>query len=84
MSFTNSKLELSVINPDTGSAQEEIEIEFDNDPLDIGFNARYLAEILGNAEGDTVEIKLNDPGSPTLFGAPGDPSMGFVLMPMRV
>jgi hypothetical protein len=60
-------LTLSVTNPDSGSATEEIEVDYEASPLDIGFNARYLLDIAGQLEGDTALFKLADPGSPTLI-----------------
>ncbi len=45
LSLSNGKLMLSVTNPDSGSATEEIEVEYGSEPLDIGFNSRYLLDI---------------------------------------
>ena len=64
LSIADSKMTLSVNNPDSGSASEEIEVDYDSAPIDIGFNARYLLDILGQLAGDTALIKLADPGSP--------------------
>ena len=75
---------LSVNNPDSGSASEEIEVDYDNDPIDIGFNARYLLDILGQLSGDTALIKLADPGSPTLIQDRDGANALYVLMPLRV
>lgn len=84
LSFKAGKLALEVVNPDCGSATEEIEIEYGAEPIDIGFNSRYLMDICANIGGDEVNIKLGDPGSPTLFLPAGDVSSLYVLMPMRV
>ena len=62
LSLTGGKLTLSVTNPDSGSATEEIEVEYDADPLDIGFNSRYLLDIASQIEGETAVLKLADPG----------------------
>lgn len=83
VSLSAGKVVLSVINPDSGSATEELEAEFDADGLDIGFNSSYLKDILAQVEGETVSVKLADPGSPTLFGGSDEGSL-YVLMPMRV
>ena len=77
------KIVLNVTNPDSGSATEEMEAEFDAPDLDIGFNSSYLRDILGQVDGDVVTVKLADPGSPTLFSGADDGSL-YVLMPMRV
>ena len=53
---------LSVTNPDSGSATEEIEVEYAADPLDIGFNSRYLLDIAAQIEGEVAVLKLADPG----------------------
>ena len=66
LSITDGKLTLSVNNPDSGSASEELPVEYGFDPLEIGFNARYLLDISGQLEGGTAEFQLADPGSPTM------------------
>ena len=52
LSITGGKLVLSVTNPDSGSATEELEVEYEADPLDIGFNSRYLLDIAAQIEGE--------------------------------
>jgi DNA polymerase-3 subunit beta len=84
LSLTSGKLTLSVTNPDSGSATEELEVEYDADPLDIGFNSRYLLDITGQLEGEKAELKLADPGSPTLLRDQDTTGALYVLMPMRV
>jgi DNA polymerase-3 subunit beta len=84
LSLANSKLTLSVTNPDSGSATEEIEVEYESDPLDIGFNSRYLLDIASQIEGETALLKLSDPGSPTLIQDKEAKGALYVLMPMRV
>jgi DNA polymerase III subunit beta len=84
LSIADGKMTLSVNNPDSGSASEEIEVDYDSAPIDIGFNARYLLDILGQLSGDTALIKLADPGSPTLIQARDGASALYVLMPLRV
>jgi DNA polymerase III subunit beta len=84
LSITDGKLTLSVNNPDSGSATEELPVEYGFDALEIGFNARYLLDISGQLEGDTAEFQLADPGSPTMVRDRTDASALYVLMPMRV
>ena len=62
-----ARLLLSVTNPDSGSATEELEVDYDGDPLDIGFNSRYLLDIAAQIDGEKAVLKLADPGSPTLI-----------------
>ncbi|MEL6423162.1 MAG: DNA polymerase III subunit beta, partial [Pseudomonadota bacterium] len=84
LSLDAGKLNLSVFNPDGGSAQEELEIDYEADALDIGFNARYLLDIAQQLESDTARFHLADPGSPTTVRDAADESALYVLMPMRV
>jgi DNA polymerase-3 subunit beta len=84
LSLTTGKLTLSVTNPDSGSATEEIEVDYTFEPLDIGFNSRYLLDIAAQIEGDAAVLKLADPGSPTLIQDRDAKGALYVLMPMRV
>lgn len=84
LSLTEGKLLLSVTNPDSGSATEELEVDYEAEALDIGFNSRYLLDIAAQIEGDVAELKLADPGSPTLVRDKGQADALYVLMPMRV
>lgn len=89
LSIETDKLILSVNNPDMGAVSETLDsgyVEYCGAPLDIGFNARYLLDLLAHVESNhgTTLIQLSDPGSPTLFSArDGAPMLG-VLMPLRV
>jgi DNA polymerase-3 subunit beta len=84
LALSPGKLVLTVTNPDSGSATEELEVEYDSDPLDIGFNSRYLLDITAQIEGDVALLKLADPGSPTLIQEKDSANALYVLMPMRV
>lgn len=84
LSLTEGKLLLSVTNPDSGSATEELEVDYEAEALDIGFNSRYLLDIAAQIEGEVAELKLADPGSPTLVRDKGQADALYVLMPMRV
>jgi len=84
LALTDGKLTLSVINPDSGSATEELEVEYGAEALDIGFNGRYLLDILQQVEGEKARLKLADPGSPTLIEDMEAAGALYVLMPMRV
>ncbi|HWL30894.1 MAG TPA: DNA polymerase III subunit beta [Xanthobacteraceae bacterium] len=84
LSLSAGKLVLSVTNPDSGSATEEIEVDYGADPLDIGFNSRYLLDIAAQLDGEVAVLKLADPGSPTLIQDKDAHGALYVLMPMRV
>jgi DNA polymerase-3 subunit beta len=84
LAVSEGKLTLSVTNPDSGSAFEELDVDYDSTPMDIGFNARYLLDITEQLDSDTALFKLADPGSPTLVQDQDGASALYVLMPMRV
>jgi DNA polymerase-3 subunit beta len=84
LNISPDKLILSVNNPDGGSATEELPVEYNSTPLEIGFNARYLLDISGQIESDSLQFLLADPGSPTMVKDGSDDSALYVLMPMRV
>ena len=84
LALSAGKLVLSVTNPDSGSATEELEVEYASDPLDIGFNSRYLLDIAAQIEGEVAVLRLADPGSPTLIHDRDSKGALYVLMPMRV
>jgi DNA polymerase-3 subunit beta len=84
LALGDGRLTLTVNNPDSGNATEELDADYDAAPLDIGFNARYLLDIAAQLEGDTAVFKLADSGSPTVIqDREGAPAL-YVLMPMRV
>ena len=68
----DGNLELSVTNPDHGTATEEIAVEFEPESFEIGFNARYLLDIIGQIRSDNAVFLFNDAGSPTLVKEDGD------------
>ncbi len=84
MSLEAERLTLAVDNPDTGQATEELPVEYAAEPLDIGFNAKYLLDVAGQIEGETAEFRLADGASPTLILDRGDDRAQYVLMPLRV
>ena len=84
LTMGEGKLVLAVTNPDSGSATEELPVEYDQEPLDIGFNSRYLLDIASQLETETAVFRFSDPGSPTLISDEGSSNALYVLMPMRV
>lgn len=77
-------LALSANNPDMGEAREEIEVEYSGEPLKIGFNFRYLSEVLGVLEDEKVELQLTDPLSPAVVVPLGQEGYRAIVMPMRL
>ena len=84
LALTEGKMTLSVNNPDSGSANEELGVDYGSDDVEIGFNARYLLDVAAQLETGTAEFRLADPGSPTLILDDGATDALYVLMPMRV
>ncbi len=75
---------VSANNPDSGSATEEISASYKDEPIEIGFNARYLQDIIAQIDGPRAVFKLADGSSPTLVADESDNTALYVLMPMRV
>jgi DNA polymerase III subunit beta len=84
MSVDRDKVTLSVTSPENGVATEEVPADYSADGLEIGFNARYLLDILSEIDGDTVEVHLADAAAPTLLRENDKSNALYVLMPMRV
>jgi DNA polymerase-3 subunit beta len=84
MALERDKVTLSVTSPENGTAAEEVPGEYGSEGFEIGFNARYLLDILGQIEGDTVEVHLADSAAPTLIRESDKAPALYVLMPMRV
>jgi len=84
LNIGKNKLVLSVNNPDAGSAEEELAVEYRGDPLEIGFNARYLLDICAQIESNNATFLLADASAPTLVKDGADDAALYVLMPMRV
>jgi DNA polymerase-3 subunit beta len=84
LAIADGQLTLTVNNPDSGSATDELPAEYDADPIEIGFNSKYLLDITGQLSGSDAIFMLADAGSPTLVRDTGDENALYVLMPMRV
>lgn len=84
LSFTNSNLSLVANSPDAGSAEDSVEADFDDEPLDVGLNASYLNGVLKNLGDGKARIALSDPGSPLVFTNDNFSNLLIVLMPMRI
>lgn len=84
MALDRDKITLSVTSPENGTAAEEVPGDYSAQGFEIGFNARYLLDILGQVEGDMVEVHLADAAAPTLIRENDKAEALYVLMPMRV
>lgn len=86
MIFDAGNLHLHVSNPDSGSADDDVEIDYpaDQERIEIGLNAKYVNDILGNIQSKKARIQLMDAGSPVVIrDEEGDDTL-YVCMPMRV
>ena len=84
LSLTQDNLALTVNNPEHGNANEDLIVDYGDDPLEIGFNARYLLDVAGQIEGRDATFYLDSSASPALVKDSDDKASLFVLMPLRV
>ena len=84
MALDRDKVTLSVTSPENGAAAEEVPGDYAAQGFEIGFNSRYLMDILGQIEGDICEVHLADAAAPTLIRENDKSPALYVLMPMRV
>ena len=77
------KITLISMNPDIGEAREEIAAQYKGEQITIGYNARYVMDILQAMEGESVVMELQEPLSPTLLQEENNKNYTCVVMPMR-
>jgi DNA polymerase-3 subunit beta len=94
IALTKNAMEATSFNQDFGDAKEEVEVAYEGPPLEVGFNARYLLEVLGVVDANEIWMELKDEGSPAIlrpavssekispFIGPNDQL--FIIMPMRI
>lgn len=80
----SGKLIVSATSEENGAAKEELEIEYSENSFDIGFNSRYLLEMMSVLKGQKIQISLKDGNAPALVRDSEDPTALFVIMPMRI
>ena len=80
----DSGVVLQAHNPEQEKAEEEVEVEYSGDDIEIGFNVNYLLDAIGAVDGDTVTLSVVDGNSSCLVRGPGDDDSKFVVMPMRL
>ena len=84
LNLNQNQLILSVNSPDSGAADEELLVDYDDVELEIGFNAKYLQEISAQVDGNNALFLFNTPNDPVLMQESTDDSAIYVVMPMRV
>jgi DNA polymerase-3 subunit beta len=94
IALTKNAMEATSFNQDFGDAKEEVEVAYEGPPLEVGFNARYLLEVLGVVDANEIWMELKDEGSPAILrpavsSEKNSPFIGpndqlFIIMPMRI
>ncbi|MGL4410421.1 MAG: DNA polymerase III subunit beta, partial [Zoogloea sp.] len=82
--LAENSLKIMSSNAEQEDAQEEIELDYVGDGLDIGFNVTYLLDVLNNVACDVIQIRLADANSSALFTLPDNERFKYVVMPMRI
>ncbi|MCE3009393.1 MAG: DNA polymerase III subunit beta [Proteobacteria bacterium] len=84
LSLSKGRMEIASNNPELGDAKEEIEVGYDGQDMKIGFNAKYITDILNAINDDEVDFEINDQLSPGLMRPHNDQNYTCVVMPMRI
>jgi DNA polymerase-3 subunit beta len=84
LTFAAGLLTVQAHNPEQEEAEDQLEVNFTGDEIEIGFNVSYLLDALAAIEADTVEVGLTDANSSCLIRKPGDSTVKYVVMPMRL
>jgi len=82
--LSEGRLRISSQNPDLGEAHEDVAVDYDGKKVEVGFNARYLVDVLGVVGTDEVMFEMVDEQSPGVLRPAGDKSYTAVIMPMRI
>jgi DNA polymerase-3 subunit beta len=84
MVLSNNNLKLISTNTEQEEAEEELEIDYAKDSLDIGFNVTYLIDVLNNVNDENINFSFADANSSCLITVPNDENYKYVVMPMRI
>ncbi len=84
MVLSNNNLKLISTNTEQEEAEEELEINYAQDGLDIGFNVTYLIDVLNNVSDESINFSFADANSSCLITVPNDDNYKYVVMPMRI
>ncbi|MGC4119026.1 MAG: DNA polymerase III subunit beta [Myxococcales bacterium] len=82
--LSEGRLRISSQNPDLGEAHEDVTVDYNGKKVEVGFNARYLVDVLGVMGTDEVSLEMVDEQSPGVLRPAGDKSYTAVIMPMRI
>ncbi len=84
VSFASGQMTLFSSNPDFGEATEELAARYEGEALNTGFNARYLLDVLGVMDGETISLQMDNPLSPCLIQESDSPGFKCVVMPIKI
>ncbi|MCG5031210.1 DNA polymerase III subunit beta [Mesosutterella sp. OilRF-GAM-744-9] len=82
--LTPGLLSIQTSNSEQEEGNDDIAVDYQGEPLDIGFNVNFMSDVLSNLKNDKVKISLSGPQSPALITMPDSDSFKYVLMPMRL
>lgn len=77
-------LRIASSNAEQEEAKEELEVDYEGDAIDIGFNVTYLIDVLVNMSQEMVKLELQDGSASVLMSVPGETGFKYVVMPMRI
>ena len=85
LQLSNNQLKISSTNAEQEEAQEELDIDYSHEPLDVGFNVSYLLDVLANVKTETIQWSVQpDVNASALITSPDDEQFKYVVMPMRI
>jgi DNA polymerase-3 subunit beta len=82
--LSKNNINFSAQGFDGATADEDLQAEYDADEIEIGFNSRYILEMIGNIEGEFLTFDFDNPNAPVVVKDPTDDQSLFIIMPMRV
>ena len=77
-------MNLNTINTENNTATEDINLTYEGDEIEIGFNSKYIMDIVFNLDDEKIFMKLKNGTSPIVVSEKSNPDLIYVLMPMRV
>jgi DNA polymerase-3 subunit beta len=85
LQLSDNQMRISASNAEQEEAQEELDIDYGHEPLDVGFNVSYLLDVLGNVKTEKIRWSVQpDANSSALITVPDDDHFKYVVMPMRI
>ncbi len=82
--ITDSSIEISSSNPEFGEATEKLPATYNGDELTIGFNSKYLLDVLSNIESENIKLFINNNKSPCLIMEENSEDFKSIIMPMNI